>query len=195
MKLKIVAMAAMTALSLAAGQAGAVTFEGKTGHAANEIENFSSGSLLSFDLDFYKPAPMMLHFRIEAEDLISPQLTFNSLVRNLSGLGFEHASVTLGGVSFAQPAGTVTTDGFATPTTWHNASAIHASFSPASTSQFYVGNALSVAGAVDWTLSLAGRQAGDTFTITVAVPEAKTFAMVAAGLLIAGVVARRRRQG
>jgi hypothetical protein len=193
MKLKTVSAALLAALSFAAGHAGAVTFEGPTAHAANHVVDYSSASLVSFDIDLSHFSPVTLSFRIEAADLISSQVGLNGLVRNLSGLGLTQARVTLGGVSFAAPAGTLTTDGFVTPTVQSGAGFVQASFGPALTTEYYIGNPLSVAsGATDWTLDLSGHQVGDTFSVTVAVPESETCALAVAGLLIAGQLARRR---
>jgi hypothetical protein len=192
-KLKMVSASLLTVMALAASQAGAVTFEGATGHAANVVVDYSTHALLAFDIDFHQLSAVTLNFRVEADDLISPEIGFNSLVRDLTGLGFPKLNVGLeGGVSFAAPAGTVTTDGFSAVSVLSQPSSIQATFSPALTSEFYIGNPLLAAGATDWKLSLAGRQAGDAFAVTVAVPEPETAVLVAGGLLIAAAVARRR---
>lgn len=188
MKYRHIAAALMGALAIA-GQASAATFDGATGAT---VTDYSSGSALSFDIDLSQLSTVTLNFTLDAGDLAAGQLSFNSLVRNLSGLGIDHLRVSLSGVSFAS-AGTITTDGFANVvSSGSDAGAAWASFSPALTSEFYIGNPLAAAGAADWTLSLAGRQVGDTFSVTVAVPEAESYAMALAGLTVLGLALRRR---
>lgn len=194
MKFHHIAAAVVAALALT-GQASAATFEGATGVAANLVTDYSAGSLLSFDIDFAHKSSVTLNFRVEAADLASPQLSFNSLLRNLSGLGFHGVYVSLNGASFALPAGTIGTDGFVSvASSGANSQAAWAAFSQGLTTEAYLGNPLSSGGAADWTLSLAGRQVGDTFSVTVAVPEAQSYAMALAGLSVMGLLARRRSQ-
>lgn len=183
--------AALAALAFA-GHVSAATFDGSSGAAAN-VTDYSADALLSFDIDFANVGAVTLNFTVDASDLVSPQLTFNSLVRNLSGLGFDQVHVSLNGVSFAAPA-VVTTDGFATVATQGSGThAAWASFTPALTSEFYLGNPLGAPSATDWRLNLAGLSAGDRFSVTVAVPEAESYALALAGLSVMGLLARRRR--
>lgn len=189
MKFRHIAAALMGALAIA-GQASAATFNGASGAT---VTDWSQGSLLAFDIDFSSRAPVTLSFTLDAADLAAGQLSFNSLVRNLSGLGFDHVTVSLNGLSFAS-AGTITTDGFVNVvSSGSNASAAWANFGPALTSEFYIGSPLGAPGTSDWVLSLAGRQVGDTFSVTVAVPEAESYAMAVAGLAVLGLAMRRRK--
>ena len=103
MKFRHIAAALMGALAIA-GQASAATFNGASGAT---VTDWSQGSLLAFDIDFSSRAPVTLSFTLDAADLAAGQLSFNSLVRNLSGLGFDHVTVSLNGLSFAS-AGTIT---------------------------------------------------------------------------------------
>ena len=189
MKFRHIAAALMGALAIA-GQASAATFNGATGAS---VTDYSSGSALSFDIDLSQLSTVTLNFTLDAADLAAGQLSFSSLVRNISGFGIDNVQVSLNGLAFAS-ASTITTDGFVNVvSSGSNAGSAWASFSPSLTSEFYIGNPLAVAGATDWTLSLAGRQAGDTFSVTVAVPEAETYAMAVAGLAVLGLALRRRR--
>lgn len=195
MKIKHIAGAMALGIVLA-GQASAATFEGAAGAASNLVTNYSAADLLSFDIDLAQLSSVTLNFRVEASDLVSSQLSFNSLLRNLSGQGLGSIHVLLHGATFASPPSSITTDGFvAVSGSGASSTAAWASFSPAWTSELYIGNPLQTPGATDWTLSLAGRQVGDAFSVTVAVPEPETYAMVLGGLGVLGLMARRRRQG
>ena len=189
MKFRHIAAALMGALAIS-GQASAATFVESSG-AAHSFTDYTVGSSVSFDLDLQQLSAVTLTFSLDADDLAAGQLSFSSLVRNMTALGVDRVYIALNGVSFAS-AGSITTDGFVNVTSsGSNAGAAWATFGPALTTDFYIGNPL--AGTTDWALSLAGRQVGDTFSVTVAaVPEADTYAMVVAGLAVLGLALRRR---
>ncbi|MBT9501126.1 MAG: PEP-CTERM sorting domain-containing protein [Burkholderiaceae bacterium] len=182
-------------LALAAHSQAAI-YNGATGSASVDA-SFATSSELFFDIDFATRATVTLNFVVEAQDLAQNALSFNALVRNLSGLGFEKASVRLDGARFAAPVGTVTTDGFQPVlATGSSSDAIWASFGgPGVTTDFYIGNPLLQAGAANWTLDLSGHQVGDAFSITVAVPEPQTYALMLSGMALLGWAARRQRKG
>lgn len=189
-RIKPVLGAALLALAVQAQAASYLGFSG----AGNSVTNYSEAGLLAFDLDFSHKGSIRLDFAIEAQDLVQPLLSFNALVRNLSGIGFEGVSLSLEGIGFALPKGTLTTDGFQAVQSWgSNSQALWARFEPQLTSEFYIGNPLAEAGAADWTLDLNGRQAGEHFSITVSVPEPESYALMLAGLAAVGWAARRRR--
>lgn len=185
-RLVIAAIAAAAALA-AAGPAHAVVHNGTTGTAA-AVTAYSSGSLLAFDLDFTKLGAVTLNFSVEAAD-IGGTLSFNSLVRNLSGLGFDGMSLAITGATFAAP-GSIATDGFqAIAASGSSAQGAWARFTPALTSEFYVGAPLGTG--TDWTIDLGNAQVGDTFAVTVTVPEPESWALMLAGLGLVGALARR----
>jgi hypothetical protein len=193
MKLHQLALAALAAASITSAQAA--VFNGATTVGATTVTDYSLGSALAFDIDFASLSSVTLNFSLESADFSGAPLTFNALVRDLSFAGFNGVNVKLSGISFAAPAGTITTDGFASVSaSGSSLSQAWATFSPALTSEFYIGNPLMQAGAADWTLNLNGLQAGDQFSIMVAVPEPETYAMLVAGLAVVASVARRRQR-
>jgi hypothetical protein len=192
MKLHQLALAALAAASITSAQAA--VFNGATTVGATTVTDYSVGSALSFDIDFASLSSVTLNFSLESADFSGAPLTFSALVRDLSFAGFNGVNVKLSGISFAAPAGTITTDGFASVSaSGSSLNQAWATFSPALTSEFYIGNPLTQAGAADWTLNLNGLQAGDQFSIMVAVPEPETYAMLVAGLAVVASVARRRQ--
>lgn len=190
MKTKLIAAALLTL----AAQTQAAQYLGSVG-APQVDASFASASQLFFDINFAQASSVTLNFGVEAQDLSQPLLSFNALVRNLSGLGFEAVSVKLNGASFAGPAGSISTDGFQPVlASGSNSQALWAQFGqPGVTSEFYLGNPLAQAGASDWTLDLSGAQVGDSFSISVAVPEPESYALMLSGLALLGWIARRRQ--
>ncbi len=193
MKLHQLALAALAAASITSAQAA--VFNGATTVGATTVTDYSLGSALAFDIDFASLSSVTLNFSLESADFSGDPLTFNALVRDLSFAGFNGVNIKLSGISFVAPAGTITTDGFASVSaSGSSLSQAWATFNPAVTSEFYIGNPLMQAGAADWTLNLNGLQAGDQFSIMVAVPEPETYAMLVAGLAVVASVARRRQR-
>lgn len=191
MKLQQLALAVLATVSFTSAQA--VVFDGASSTGSATFTDFSAGSALAFDIDFASLSTVTLNFTLESADFGGAPLTFNALVRDLSFAGIDRVTMSLSGIRFAAP-GTITTDGFAgVSATGSTLTQAWATFNPAVTTEFYIGNPLMQAGAADWTLNLSGLKAGDQFSVTVAVPEAETYALALAGLGVAGVLARRRK--
>jgi hypothetical protein len=185
-------IAAAAALALGAAGAQAVTFEGYTAGAGTLVEDFSGPGLLSFDIDFANFVPAVLDYRIDEGDLGMP-VTFNAIVRNFTGQGLEFLSFTLSQGSFST-VGTVTRlFGGAAPSVGGPGAVVAISFDPPEFLDLEIGNVLgTTAGALDWRIDNTAFTAGDRFSITVAIPEPGTYALMGAGLGLVGWLARRR---
>lgn len=188
-------IAAAAALALTP-TAHAVTLQGGSFQtiAGNSVEDFSGAGALSFTLGLENLAPVSLTYVVGGAD--GAQLAFDALIDNFLRTPFKSVVFSLdNGVSF----GTLGT--------------AHAPFSTVSVARLGAGSARvafggsgegygvevgdvfgSTAGATDWMIHLNGLQAGQSFTMTIttAVPEPSTYALVIAGLAVAGIAARRR---
>lgn len=189
MKKELFGLIAALTLSCAAQ---ATVLVGSTGSAANTVTDYSTPGLVSFDLDLEDLSSNRLEFMLEDADLLGP-LSFNTLVRNLAGMGISTFNFKLEGISFAA-AGTVTpTFGTLGGVTWGSDWA-QVRFSAPEMAEFHFGNPLSNANATDWQLSTTGLRAGDMFAITAAVPEPSSVALMMAGFMMLGLLAAARRR-
>ena len=185
-------IAALCATLCVGANASAAVYTGAGGSNANIVTNYSVGQALSFDLDFLNSTPVTLNFRVDAADLASPVLTFNALIRNLTGFGFPELDVSLENATFTQ-AGTIVPTFSSIASLTSSATRANATFSPAEPAELYFGNPLATAGQQDWSLSLAGLAVGDNFSIRAAVPEPATYALFLSGVGML-FLARRRKQ-
>jgi PEP-CTERM motif len=179
------------ATSLAA-PAQAVTFEGAVTQGATRVEDYSALGLVSFDIDLKNGSPVVISWRIDDDDLLAP-ISFNAVIRNLTGQGLQGLTLTLDRSGFASVGSVTRQFGGATDVSGSGATRT-LMFTPEDYLDVELGNALGGTGKQDWTLGQAGFQVGDRFSLTVsAVPEPSQYALLLAGLAAVGALARRRR--
>ena len=87
------------AASLAA-PAQAITFEGAVTQGATLVADYSALGLVSFDIDLKNGSPVVISWRIDDEDLLAP-ISFNAVIRNLTGQGLQGLALTLDRGGFA----------------------------------------------------------------------------------------------
>jgi len=149
--------------------------------------------MLSLELGVRSTAPVSIRLAFDAGD--PAVLPFNALLNNFVGLGFERISFDLAGASFALPLGTAAGSGFgAVAGVTGNASSINVTFRAPETFAATAGGWLLDGSAKDFGIvTSAGGSA--TLTITTAVPEPASVALMLAGLaLVAGTLQRHRLQ-
>lgn len=163
--------------------------------AGNAVEDFSDAGALSFTLGLENLTPVSLTYVVGGAD--GAQLAFDALIDNFLRTPMKS-------LVFALDNGA----------TFGSLGSAHAPFSTVSVSRLSnstarlafgdngegygveVGDVFgTTAGATDWLIQLNGLQAGQSFTMTIttAVPEPSTYALVVTGLAVAGIAARRRR--
>ncbi|MDT4846537.1 hypothetical protein FQZ97_805610 [compost metagenome] len=186
-------LALVAAASLAGlAPAQAATFTGVVGSTSADVADFSTDGLIAFDIDFSSLTSATLGYTIDAADVLGG-LSLNAVLRNYTGGGIDRYTFGLSSGSFGN-LGTVTRNfGGSSNIVFNGADAI-VTFSPAEFYDIEIGDPLGNGG-VNWTI--AGLNVGDSLNITVtsAVPEPETLAMLLSGLGMVGWITRRRRQG
>jgi hypothetical protein len=130
---------------------------------------------------------------VEAADLANPFISFNALVRNLSGTALNGFGLYLGGIEFGGADGSVTPAFGTIGTITRTGSQLAIAFSAPEYAELHIGNPVLEAGKFDWRLSTAGLAVGDRFVITSAVPEPGNLALMLAGLGAFAFMRRRSR--
>lgn len=192
-------LAAAVAAAWPAGAAHAVALTGYSSNGPlNTVDDYSSGQLLSFDLNVYGGNRFELSFAVDAADVAAGSLTFNAIVNNYSGAGFPQLNLLLTGASFDGVGSVVPSFGTLTQLS-HGANGFSALFDPAEPAAAYVGDPTLAGGArIDWSIDVSHLAAGDTFSMTMAtVPEPSMLALLLAGGVLGSGVLRRaaRRPG
>lgn len=178
-----------------AGSANAAILSGTHAAPGNVVTDWSAGGLVSFDLDLAQLRNTTLTFTLEAADLAGPTLDFNALVRNLSGAGLSSFGFRVDGIAFSGAQGSVTPAFGTVASITAQDKFVNVGFGAPEYAELHFGNPLGDSGRFNWSFSTAGLQAGDTFTITSAVPEPSNVALMLAGLGVFALVRRRRQRG
>lgn len=181
---------ALAASLVLAGAANAALITSVSG--ANTVADYSTASLAAFDLDLQNFSGSQINFVLEDGDLLGP-LSLNALVRNLSGHGLQHFTMSLQGISLLAT-GSVTPAFGTVGQISHNGSAAAIRFGAPEFAEFQFGNPFAIGGKRDWLLDTSGLRAGDAFSVTATVAEPASLTLFLSALALFGVAAVRRRQ-
>lgn len=195
MNTRLVSWAATATLAWACSPASALVLLNSSTAGNSVAADYSAPGLLSFDIDFSDRAPVTLAYTVEAADLLAP-ITFNAILRNLTGLGQNSYGLSLSGGTF-DTVGSVTRFFGGNTAVGGTPQNVLINFSTPEFFDVQVGNPLgNNALANDWLLNLSGLQVGSTFSITASVPEPSTYALMFGALgLLGWTTARRKSQG
>ena len=190
MKLKqLAAAAALAAGALVSSHASAVILSGYTSGPGNTVDDFSAAGLVPFDLNLAKLSSTTIDFIIESADLGGP-LDFNAIVNNLFGAGISNVRLVLDNASFAA-IGSVGGGGFgSSPSASGAGNLAWIDFDSPEFNFFSIGNPFGL-GATDWSIDVSTLSAGDSFSISFAIPEPGSVPLVLAGIGIAAWLSRR----
>lgn len=188
---KLIASLALSAM--ASTSAMASVFIDAVAAPVNQVADFSEAGLIAFNLDLHQLSTVTLNYQITATDLAGP-ISFNAVIANLGALNLENVRLSLSSSRF-ETIGTVSRAFGGTATVSSSADGASALIGLSSPEylELEVGDVFGKPGRINWSIATAGLKAGDTLSITVAVPEPETYAMLLAGLGIVAVAARRRR--
>jgi len=177
------------------GGAEAVTLVSMEAAGQGVDTGFSTPSLIALDVELRSGASVTLTYAVD-EGEGGGTVGFNAVVTNAANLDLASLAVSVSGASIVL-AETVTPRFGAVDVRSGDAVTETLTFLPTEPAGVDLGNPFSQAGAQDWIFGLDGLAAGDRFTVTLTaglVPEPETWALLAAGLALIGVAARRSQR-
>lgn len=184
-------LAALCAAAAFSSPASAVVFTGATGSPEITVTDKSTPGLASFELDIKDLRYVVLDFMIEAGDLVDFKIPFNFVVHNSSGEGIQIMHLRLQNMAYAGWGSVTPSSGtLGSVSSSFIDSTIY--FTEPETVGFTLGNPTGEPDKYDWALWVEGTPVGDHFQIVAEVPEPQQAAVLLAGLLVAGMAARRR---
>ncbi len=178
--------------ALVSNPASAVIVSGYGTAPGNLVTDYSSTGLVSFDLDLALASPpTTITFMVESGD-IGGLLDFNAIVNNLFGGGISRFALALDNAQFAS-IGSVGDGGFGSnPSAAGGDGLAVIDFAAPEYNFFSIGDPFA-SGATDWTISIAGVDVGETFSLLLTVPEPGSLPLMLAGLAGIGALVRRGR--
>jgi len=185
-------LAAAALLAATCGPASAVTLVGSQTHGGTTVTDYSGAGLLSFDIDLASTASARIDYAIDLADLASP-IIFNATVRNFTSTGLNRLSFTLDTSGFDSIGSVTRSFGGSTAISKdsHGATLV---FKGPEFLDLFIGDPLADGSGTDWTIDSSLFQAGDRLSITVAVPEPESYALLLAGLGVVAMMSRRKRR-
>ncbi len=173
--------------------AHALTFVSQATNGNTVDLAFATADTIAADIGFVASGSVTITWQLDPEDVVRGAAAFNSIVDNFSATPFGALTVHVDGGAIT-PGGFASNDG-AMVVTAQDARSVSFAFSPAMATHAWLGDPFLSGGTPDWSISLAGLGAGDTLSITMttAVPEPGTWAMLAGGLGLLALNAGRRR--